>query len=196
MRTSGLGSWRGLIGLPKFECLEPLKMQSYVASSGRRFSRAIAQFLPGGLSGLSAMGRCRVTLKANEGMNFIRTGCPRSDLCNKNSTTTSSSYDLRYCWLWAFSSIERRPRARWWRVVWGILPWSARVWFRHAGGTRRAPVLDWLCPYQLTVGIVMWMETSERQRLGNCLKNPLCIVRKRGSPAELCEVCKPFPKTQ
>lgn len=62
---------------------------------GLRFSKALAQFLPGGLRGLSIGGRARVPTKARDGMYLIRTGCPRSNICELNFTRALSSYDVR-----------------------------------------------------------------------------------------------------
>jgi hypothetical protein len=59
-------------------------------------------------------------------VNKLRIGCLRPDICSKH-LITSSSYGLRYCWPRALSCIEGRPRARWWSVEWGTLPWSARA---------------------------------------------------------------------
>jgi hypothetical protein len=48
----------------------------------------------------------RATLKASEGVYFIRTGCPRSNISNKNVTRAFSSSVIRYCWRRALSSCE------------------------------------------------------------------------------------------
>ena len=58
-------------------------------------------------------------------------------------TITSSSYGLRYCWPWALSFIEGRPRARWWSVEWETLPWwsaRARYDLGTPGGTPCATI--------------------------------------------------------
>ena len=91
-----------------------------VRSSGCLLSKALVQFLFGSLTGLSASGLWRVTPRAIEGMNLFRIGVPRSDISRINSITAFSSNGMRYCWLWAFASMDLRPRARAWSVERGI----------------------------------------------------------------------------
>ena len=78
----------------------PIKRLTFLALiSGCRFSSDLAQFLPGGLRGLSGSGLPQATVKAIEGMYLMRIGVPRVDICSTKSTIAFSSAGERYCWL-------------------------------------------------------------------------------------------------
>jgi hypothetical protein len=66
-------------------------------------------------------------LKASIGIYLMRTGCPKLDISNKNATRAISSSTVRYCWRWAISSFEGRPRCRLYSVVRAIPLASARA---------------------------------------------------------------------
>jgi hypothetical protein len=76
------------------------------------FLEGASPVLSGGLVGLFVADRWRATLKASEGTNLIRTGCPRANISKKKFTTARSSSEVRYCWRWAVSCFESLPRAR------------------------------------------------------------------------------------
>src|SRR5438067_2329753 len=56
-------------------------------------------------------------MKASERRYFTATGYPLSDIRSKYFTRAFSSNGVRYCWRFAFSSIECTPCARFHRVV-------------------------------------------------------------------------------
>ena len=68
-------------------------------SSGFRFSKARGKFLFGGFIEISVVteDRWRATLNASEGINFTGTGCPKSDISNRNATRAFFSSWVRYC---------------------------------------------------------------------------------------------------
>lgn len=99
----------------------------FARSSGQCFSNALAQFGPGGLSGLSARGRLRVALNAIAATCFIRTDVPNAFCCNKNSTTAFASYRVRYRCLSALASLDCRSSLRWPRVERDTLKCAARA---------------------------------------------------------------------
>lgn len=94
--------------------------------------------MPGGLIALPVVERWRAMLNASKGRNFIRTGFPRSDISFKNLSRAFSSDGVRYCWLWAFCSFERRPCARWWRVEGGTLLGFDMVSYVRGSSGRKA----------------------------------------------------------
>ena len=115
--------WPGISRLRK-KTLQLRAQPHSSAELGMPFSNARAQFLPGGLGGLSVVVRLRAILKVSEGRCFMRTGRSRSAICNRNSTTAFSSEGVRYCWLCAFS------------------PWSVGPDHEHGGEcVRRCHVL-------------------------------------------------------
>jgi hypothetical protein len=91
------------------------------------YQPTLAQFGPGGLSGLSAGGRLRVALKAIAAICFIRTGVPKAFCCSTNSTTAFASYGVRYRCFWALACIDSRSSLRWPRVEIGTLKCAARA---------------------------------------------------------------------
>jgi len=107
------------------------------------------QIIIGSLGSLF-LDRWQATLKASEAISFIRAGCPRPEICNKNLTTALSSNGMRYCWLWAFCSFERRPCARWWKVVRAASLSSTKAAYilRMLGGRPKANT--WLAQSMLT----------------------------------------------
>jgi hypothetical protein len=89
----------------------------------------------------------RATLKAIEGMDLIPTGVPSSNICRMNSTTASSSKGVRYCWLSAFSSVDRwqltdgrgHGGGRWSGAPHCDLRWHDMIWIRHWEGPALEP---------------------------------------------------------
>ena len=62
-----------------------------------------------GMRGKAAQDDVILEAELHDLEGFMRT---ETDMCNRNLTTAFSSDGVRYCWLWFFSSFERRPFAR------------------------------------------------------------------------------------
>ena len=120
-----------------------------VLSSGWCFSRALGQFLPGDFITTSVIEHRRAMIKASKRRCLIGTGYAWLDICNKYLMRAFSSDGVRCCWLFALSSIERRPCAWWYKVERGTLPHFDRarsVLGSPAGRPSTVPVLDWRGP--------------------------------------------------
>jgi hypothetical protein len=105
-----------------------------------------------------------VTLKAIKGIDFIRIGCPRSDICSKYLTTTSSSYGLSAVGL-ALSLSSRVVRDHddgvWYEGRCRDLQEHGMIWACQEA--RLAPIPRWPCPYYRRDG---GMEGDEGASLG------------------------------
>ena len=101
------------------------------------------------------LSRRRAMLKASEGMCLIRTGCPKLDISNKNLTMAFSSSGVRYCWLWALSSIDAPPCLRRWSVERGTLLFSEIARYGADSPAEKTSASAWLAWSMIAMVVVM-----------------------------------------